>query len=150
MKTKTVCHLCLFLHKIFCEMVWKFCEILWELLSRWANFCEILSHSVRHGMYPVYVSEKWRPWSDCIDCIYVWTVGTSQQSINTLGKYCEISCSFCMFWDDNTTQNVSFPLLLGLVVQSVVSLTSSLRVISLTVLADSIYNILIFLLKKCE
>ena len=33
---------------------------------------------------------------------------------------------------------------LGPVVQSVVSLTSSLRVISLTVLADSIYNILIF------
>ena len=32
---------------------------------------------------------------------------------------------------------------LGPVVQSVVSLTSSLRVISLTVLADSIYNILI-------
>ena len=39
---------------------------------------------------------------------------------------------------------------LGPVVQSVVSLTSSLRVISLTVLADSIHNILIFLLKKCE
>ena len=38
----------------------------------------------------------------------------------------------------------------GPVVQSVVSLTSSLRVISLTVLADSIYNVLIFLLKKCE
>ena len=34
-------------------------------------------------------------------------------------------------------------LFLGLVVQSIVSLTSSLRVISLTVLADSIYNILI-------
>ena len=33
---------------------------------------------------------------------------------------------------------------LGPVVQSVVSLTSSLRVISLTILADSIYNILIF------
>ena len=33
---------------------------------------------------------------------------------------------------------------LGPVVQSVVSLTSSLRVISLTVLADSIYIILIF------
>ena len=38
--------------------------------------------------------------------------------------------------------------ILGPIVQSVVSLTSSLRVISLTVLADSIYNILIFLLKK--
>ena len=39
---------------------------------------------------------------------------------------------------------------LGPVVQSVVSLTSSLRVISLTVLADSIYNILKFFAEKCE
>ena len=37
---------------------------------------------------------------------------------------------------------------LGPVVQSVVSLTSSLRFISLTVLADSIYNILIFFAEK--
>ena len=37
---------------------------------------------------------------------------------------------------------------LGPVVQSVVSLTSSLRVISLTVLADSIYSILIFFAEK--
>ena len=37
---------------------------------------------------------------------------------------------------------------LGPDVQSVVSLTSSLRVISLTVLADSIYNILIFFAEK--
>ena len=37
---------------------------------------------------------------------------------------------------------------LGPVVQSVVSLTSSLRVISLTVLADLIYNILIFFAEK--
>ena len=36
----------------------------------------------------------------------------------------------------------------GPVVQSVVSLTSSLRVISLTVLADLIYNILIFFAEK--
>ena len=36
----------------------------------------------------------------------------------------------------------------GPVVQSVVSLTSSLRVISLTVLADSTYNILIFFAEK--
>ena len=38
--------------------------------------------------------------------------------------------------------------ILGPVVQSVVSLTSSLRVISLTVLADSLYNILIFFAEK--
>ena len=38
--------------------------------------------------------------------------------------------------------------MLGPVVQSVVSLTSSLRVISLTVLADSVYNILIFFAEK--
>ena len=37
---------------------------------------------------------------------------------------------------------------LGPVVQSVVSLTSSLRVISLTVLVESIYNILIFFAEK--
>ena len=37
-----------------------------------------------------------------------------------------------------------YPKYLGPVVQSVISLTSSLRVISLTVLADSTYNILIF------
>ena len=36
----------------------------------------------------------------------------------------------------------------GPVVQSVVSLTGSLRVISLTVLVDSIYNILIFFAEK--
>ena len=39
-------------------------------------------------------------------------------------------------------------LILGPVVQSVISLTSSLRVISLTVLADSIYNILKFFAEK--
>ena len=39
---------------------------------------------------------------------------------------------------------------LGPVVQSVVSLTSSLRVISLTVLADAIHNILIFFAEKNE
>ena len=39
-------------------------------------------------------------------------------------------------------------ILQGPVVQSVVSLTSSLRVISLTVLADSIHNILIFFAEK--
>ena len=38
--------------------------------------------------------------------------------------------------------------LLGPVVQSIISLTSSLRVILLTVLADSIYNILIFFTEK--
>ena len=37
---------------------------------------------------------------------------------------------------------------LGPVVQSVVSLMSSLRVILLTVLADSIYNILVFFAEK--
>ena len=40
------------------------------------------------------------------------------------------------------------PSIQGPVVQSVVSLTSSLRVISLTVSADSIYNILIFFAEK--
>ena len=45
----------------------------------------------------------------------------------------------------NRTDEILDP---GPVVQSIVSLTSSLRVISLTVLADSIYNILIFFAEK--
>ena len=44
--------------------------------------------------------------------------------------------------------NISWRSKQGPVVQSVVSLTSSLRVISLTILADSIYNILIFFAEK--
>ena len=39
---------------------------------------------------------------------------------------------------------------LGPVVQSVVSLTSSWRVISLTVLEGLLYSILIFFAEKCE
>ena len=35
-------------------MVWKFCEI-WKSYGKWdpegPKFCEILSHSVRYGMY---------------------------------------------------------------------------------------------------
>ena len=52
---------------------------------------------------------------------------------------------------DDKTQIITKLLLsanLGPVVQSVVSLTSSLRVISLTVLADSIHNILIYFAEK--
>ena len=43
---------------------------------------------------------------------------------------------------------ISRHIILGPVVQSIVSLTSSLRVISLTVLADPIYSILIFFAEK--
>ena len=57
----------------------------------------------------------------------------------------------------NKTESSIFVLLFpkatfqGPVVQSVVNLTSSLRVISLNVLVDSIYNVLIFFAeKKCE
>ena len=53
------------------------------------------------------------------------------------GKYSDSKA-----WPNNVVQDQ------GPVVQSVVSLTSSLRVISLTVLADSIYNILIFFAEK--
>ena len=52
-------------------------------------------------------------------------------------------CTNIMFlWRNNEI------IYLGPVVQSVVSLTSSLRVISLTVLMGSIYNILIFFAEK--
>ena len=47
------------------------------------------------------------------------------------------------YWQNNSEASR-----LGPVVQNVVSLTSSLKVILLTVLADSIYNILIFFEEK--
>ena len=47
-----------------------------------------------------------------------------------------------------TLSTTSLSDILGPVVQSIVSLTSSLRVISLTVLVDSVCNILIFFAEK--
>ena len=52
----------------------------------------------------------------------------------------EMLCTYIMI--------IKHPNKLGPVVQSVVSLTTSLRFISLTVLADSIYIILIFFAEK--
>ena len=49
---------------------------------------------------------------------------------------------------EGTFSHVAVHLIQSPVVQSFVSLTSSLRVISLTVLADSIYNILILFAEK--
>ena len=46
-------------------MVRKFCElwkILWELVSSWAKFCEILSRSVRYDMYATMSSAAIRLW----------------------------------------------------------------------------------------
>ena len=34
------------------KVLWDL-KILWELASRWAKFCEIMSHNVRYGMYAV-------------------------------------------------------------------------------------------------
>ena len=63
-----------------------------------------------------------------------------------LSEFCPFSAlAFCI--DKCTVGGIVF-YKQGPVVQSIVSLTSSLRVISLTVLADSIYNILIFFAEK--
>ena len=56
----------------------------------------------------------------------------------------EPTVCLCFFFFSVLHQSTQFSNVQGPVVQSVFSLTSSLRVISLTVLADSIYNILIF------
>ena len=61
---------------------------------------------------------------------------------------------FVFKWNKPQSKNVPSDMALnessdqGPVVQSVVSLTSSLRVTSLTVLGDSMYNILIFFAEK--
>ena len=73
-------------------------------------------------------------------------IGTAAKCILTLVKFSTQFArdNFCDFRFDSLCTSA----LLGPVVQSVVSLTSSLRVISLTVLADSIHSILIFFAEK--
>ena len=62
--------------------------------------------------------------------------------LNLCSKY-TVLMSIRLPFNMHTKQNNQGP-----VVQSVVSLTNSLKVISLTVLTDSIYNILIFFAEK--
>ena len=62
--------------------------------------------------------------------------------LNAVKSYAE----FCLHWVMVSNNNDDDDM--GSVVQSIVSLTSSLRVFSLTVLAASIYNILIFFAEK--
>ena len=63
---------------------------------------------------------------------------------------CEIesACTIVIYRNPYPVCKKIFLNIPGPVVQSVVSLRSLLRVISLTVLADSIYNILIFFAEK--
>ena len=60
----------------------------------------------------------------------------------------ETICTKCQILFSGKNKKKISPICLGPVVQSVVSLTSSLRIISLTVLVDSIHNILIFFAEK--
>ena len=71
---------------------------------------------------------------------YSYLILSYQQSKPQLKKTYLLTCA--------PSKDSNQPAHLGLVVQSIVSLTSSLRVISLTVLAESIYNILIFFAEK--
>ena len=66
----------------------------------------------------------------------IWAVSSEKVSLNM--------CSMCRLRSSLHEQSI----IQGQVVQSVISLTSSLRVISLTVIVDSIYNILIFFAEK--
>ena len=77
-----------------------------------------------------------------ISCWNIWAASSEKVPLNRY-KMCRVRPS-CACHQSLSSQFIH----LGPVVQSVVSLTSSLRVISLTVLADSIYNILIFLAEK--
>ena len=69
---------------------------------------------------------------------------------NRAGSSCDRSVGLGLQTSDYEVQgsNCAGDGIQGPVVQSIVSLTSSLRVISLTVLADSIYNMLIFFAEK--
>ena len=85
----------------------------------------------------------WRCLYDCGDVGATLCVSLALLSVPRKGYFIYI-----FWWMLHILRNEVDTNNLGPVVQSVVSLTSSLRVISLTVLADSIYNILIFFAEK--
>ena len=70
------------------------------------------------------------------------------RSDDTRGDFRDFSCVKIILLSLRQWYGYSSNKNLGPVVRSVVSLTSSLRVISLTVLVDSMYNILIFFAEK--
>ena len=81
--------------------------------------------------------------------------GGSNSSSYTFHKYLNRKIRANSIDPDQKLQNEAsdqvlycLPLIQGPAVQSIISLTSLLRVISLTVLADSIYNIMIFFAGK--
>ena len=71
----------------------------------------------------------------------------NDKSEQTVYKQADLNLLWVHMSED-TFSHVGAHINLGPVVQSVVSLTSSLRVISLTLLADLIHNILIFFAEK--
>ena len=89
------------------------------------------------GPYVTYIVSAWGMMFD-IHKIKFTSLPTPQNGCTE-----HLSCSLLIWKLQTGRENNQGP-----VVQSVVSLTSSYRVISLTVLADSIYNILIFFAEK--
>ena len=72
-KTTTVCDLCLFLHKICCKMVWKFCEI-WNLYGNWFPDW---TNSVRFYLtvWDMACMDQWRKcagWSESWLGTHIW------------------------------------------------------------------------------
>ena len=111
------------------------------------------SHDLRYGKHPLQHATM-----VCIDM-----VAKSQGGGMWKYKGMEPMCCKLLYWDaskvqDSVRPDETYHMLtgpsrdrvgdLGPVVQSVISLTSSLRVILLTFLADSIHNILLFFAEK--
>ena len=114
------------------------------------NIAGLLDHSAPH----LVASLKTYLCSECLKCLEItlnrmWARGLKVVEVYKipnniyLGHNADITV---FFWEGINVLPAEF--VQGPVVQSVVSLTSSLRIISLTVLADSIYNILIFFAEK--
>ena len=94
-----------------------------------------------------------RLWSDCADARADLSLRWAHMSEGTFPDVAaQFTMSHVFYFLPSTIWYISSSFVatkdLGPVVQSVVSLTSLLRVISLTVLVDSIYNILIFFAEK--
>ena len=139
--------------------------LIWEIFSMlhtcmWRMVLFLLGPSAFDKVYCIWmsdsVSRKWQKntiratmWEIIsYDMCTQWRLKSACTVFFVLmKKLCILGYSKCArwrFWSDCANAQANQ----GLVVQSIFSLTSSLRVISLTLLADSIHSILIFFAEK--
>ena len=129
---------------------WKMLLIIWIIRKEFRGWCFYKWLS----WYELWAHSLFATW--LIVTVFIWTVRKFLICYVVNDDYLYVNCERIPYLPHGSKTKYVVNLVMlarvsesqGPVVQSIVSLTSSLRVISLTILADSIHNILIFFAEK--